>query len=282
MFLMAAATFAASLVIATALIAGAACGGDNGTSGSPVGPVTTATETATPTATHTATPTVTSTATATATATPTTPAATTPTKTSGNTPATPTPDTSTLVPCTILTPVDKQHRIARDCVLGSLVSLPAAYASGGDQQLIGEAATAFEKLADDAQKAGFTLVAVSAYRSYDTQVATYQYWVNTLGAEEAARSSAIPGHSEHQLGTTLDISSPGVGYDLVADFGSTPEGKWLAQHAASYGFVMSYPDGKEAITGYEYEPWHFRYLGVSVAQAAIASGKTLNQYLGGG
>jgi D-alanyl-D-alanine carboxypeptidase len=82
------------------------------------------------------------------------------------------------------------------------------------------------------------------------------------------------------LGTTADLGSADFGWDLTAGFGATAAGQWLAANAVTYGFVMSYPDGKEAITGYEYEPWHFRYIGAEQAQAWQASGLTLNQFLG--
>ena len=97
--------------------------------------------------------------------------------------------------------------------------------------------------------------------------------------EQALRQSARPGHSEHQMGTTMDITSPSVGNDLVSAFGDTPEGKWLAANAHTFGFVMSYPPGKEATTGYIYEPWHFRYVGKAEAAAVRASGLTLHEYL---
>ena len=100
-----------------------------------------------------------------------------------------------------------------------------------------------------------------------------------IGEEEAARVSAKPGHSEHQLGTTIDFTTPRVDYDLVESFGATPEGQWLAQNAGRFGFVMSYPQDKEQVTGYAYEPWHFRYVGVDVAAAVAESRLTLYEYL---
>jgi len=115
------------------------------------------------------------------------------------------------------------------------------------------------------REAGHRYLVFSAYRSYETQRRTYQYWVNTLGREEADRSSALPGHSEHQLGTTLDITAAGLEGDVFDVFGGSAPGRWLAANAFRYGFVMSYPPGTEAITGYIHEPWHFRYVGREVA-----------------
>jgi zinc D-Ala-D-Ala carboxypeptidase len=124
-----------------------------------------------------------------------------------------------------------------------------------------------------ARAAGIRLRVVSAYRSYTQQKATFNYWVQTSGWDQAIRYSARPGHSEHQLGTSVDFSFVG-GNDpwTYADFGATRAGAWLRNNAWKYGFVMSYPKGKEAYTGYGYEPWHFRYFGRTRAADWRASG----------
>jgi D-alanyl-D-alanine carboxypeptidase len=113
------------------------------------------------------------------------------------------------------------------------------------------------------RQAGIDIVATSCYRSYATQATTYNYWVAYNGGNVAMADtiSARPGHSEHQLGTTCDFSTNEINDKLTKDFENTQAGKWLAQHAHEYGFRMSYPDGKEAETGYSYEPWHWRYIG---------------------
>ncbi len=100
---------------------------------------------------------------------------------------------------------------------------------------------------------------VSAYRSYEDQKNIFSQWEKTLGVEEAKRVSAVAGASQHQLGTTVDLNS------LEISFGNTNEGKWLAENAYKYGFIMSYPEGQEELTGYKYEPWHFRYIGKDAA-----------------
>jgi D-alanyl-D-alanine carboxypeptidase len=128
---------------------------------------------------------------------------------------------------------------------------------------------------------GLGIKVVSGYRSYSEQVNTFNYWVSVLGYDEAVRVSAMAGHSEHQLGSTVDLGTADYGWGLTEGFGATPAGVWLAANAHTYGFALSYPDGAEAATGYAYEPWHFRYIGVSEAAAWKASGQTLNQYLGG-
>jgi D-alanyl-D-alanine carboxypeptidase len=137
---------------------------------------------------------------------------------------------------------------------------------------------ALRRLAAAAQAEGLRLFVSSAYRSYRTQVAVHNYWVQVLGPARAARVSARPGHSEHQLGTAVDLTSPRVNYQLTEAFGETPEGRWLGANAHRFGFVMSYPAGKEEITGYDYEPWHFRYVGVDVATYVHEAGLSLEEY----
>ncbi|MFM1650573.1 D-alanyl-D-alanine carboxypeptidase family protein [Brevibacillus sp. B_LB10_24] len=143
-----------------------------------------------------------------------------------------------------------------------------------------EAAEALEQLFAGAKQDGIELYGVSGYRSYATQVAVYNQNVKTQGVEAANRVSAIPGHSEHQTGLAIDVSSRSAKFGLEEEFGDTPEGKWLAQHAPEYGFIIRYPKGKEGITGYAYEPWHIRYVGAKVAQEVTRRGITLDEYLG--
>ncbi|MDW8253705.1 MAG: D-alanyl-D-alanine carboxypeptidase family protein [Chloroflexota bacterium] len=134
------------------------------------------------------------------------------------------------------------------------------------------------RLVRDMQAAGLNPVVASAYRSYAMQEATYAYWVRTLGQVQADRVSAKPGHSEHQLGTAIDFASAENGYELDERFAATREGRWLLAHADRYGFVLSYPAGAEAITGYAYEPWHYRYVGPADARAIAASGRPPIEY----
>lgn len=168
---------------------------------------------------------------------------------------------------------------ALDYVPPDLVLLPARLDAMDGQMLRQEAAAALEAWLAAGQQLGFDIKVVSGFRSYQDQADDYANSVATLGQVETDRSVALPGHSEHQLGTTADLSVAGVGWDVVQAFGDTPEGSWLAQTAAGYGFVMSYPQDKEAITGYEYEPWHFRYVGTQRAQLVQADGLTLIEFL---
>lgn len=128
-----------------------------------------------------------------------------------------------------------------------------------------EAITMLEELFDAADAAGRGgLRVTSAFRSYDEQASLYAYWVRTVGQQRADQISARPGHSEHQLGLTVDIAGPTAcsGY---ACFGSTPEGRWVAANAYRYGWIIRYPKGGVAVTGYDYEPWHLRYVGPRAA-----------------
>ncbi|MBY6035957.1 M15 family metallopeptidase [Fictibacillus nanhaiensis] len=147
------------------------------------------------------------------------------------------------------------------------------------KQLREEAARAVEELFKDAQTQGLQLLAQSGYRSYETQVSIFAYNANQYGEEQANQTSAQPGQSEHQTGLSLDVTSPEVNYELVEKFGETKEGKWLAENAHQYGFIIRYLKGKENITGYEYEPWHLRYVGVKHAKEIHNKGITLEEYL---
>jgi|FLYL01.1.fsa_nt_gi D-alanyl-D-alanine carboxypeptidase len=131
-----------------------------------------------------------------------------------------------------------------------------------------------------ARAEGLELVSLSAYRSYTYQVQTFNSWVNSLGLERALEVSARPGHSEHQLGTAIDFGTLGgpAAWDLD-DWAQTAEGAWLAANAHRYGFVMSYPKGAQAVVCYDYEPWHYRYVGREAAAQIHASGLTLREWL---
>jgi D-alanyl-D-alanine carboxypeptidase len=193
---------------------------------------------------------------------------------------TPVPAGGTL-PCgDILVPIDKERALAPDCAPTDLVALPAemSYQVDFAIQMRAEATTALKEMFEAARKDGYTLVVRSAYRSYQQQIQTFDANVAAGGLEYAQRTSARAGHSEHQLGTAADITSASNGYGLEG-FERTKEAKWLAANAVKYGFVLSFPEGKEAITGYAYEPWHFRYVGKDVAAKIQASGLTPREYL---
>ena len=155
-------------------------------------------------------------------------------------------------------------------IVNKKYSLPENYNPGTN-------ALAFKALTDlqkEASSSGYDLPLVSGFRSYSTQEATYYNYVSTRGIETANSISAKPGHSEHQTGLAFDVGS------LTYNFSNTPSGKWLAENCYKYGFIIRYPNGKQSITGYIYEPWHIRYLGTDIATKIKESGLSLEEYLG--
>ena len=133
---------------------------------------------------------------------------------------------------------------------------------------------AFQKLSDAAAQEGLDLYIGSDYRDYAYQVKIYNNYCEIYGSEQADSFSARPGYSEHQTGLTIDCNT------IDDAFGETAEAVWLAEHCADYGFIIRFPDGKENITGYQYEPWHIRYVGVDTAKEIMSQGLTLEEYLG--
>ena len=139
-------------------------------------------------------------------------------------------------------------------------------ASSGEMHVSKQMAPALEKMAADAQAAGVPLMLASGYRSYDLQVSVYGAEVRNYGQATADRESARPGFSEHQTGLAADLEPTSRKCEIAQCFGDMAEGKWLAAHAADYGFMIRYPQNKESVTGYMYEPWHVRYVGVELAK----------------
>jgi LAS superfamily LD-carboxypeptidase LdcB len=167
--------------------------------------------------------------------------------------------------------VNKYHALDSDFVPSELQSI-APY---GQVKLIREAAEAFKKLASDAQDAGYTIVGISGYRSYQTQATLYQRYVNKDGWKVADNYSARAGHSEHQTGLAIDVASNDPN---ILTFEQSRAFGWMFEHAHEYGFILRYPSGKEQITGYQYEPWHYRYVGIEVANDIKKSGMTFDEY----
>ncbi|WP_079509431.1 M15 family metallopeptidase [Mesobacillus jeotgali] len=141
-----------------------------------------------------------------------------------------------------------------------------------------EAAEALEKMFAGARNDGIELAAVSGYRSYGRQETLFNAEVKKAGEEKALQAVARPGSSEHQTGLTMDISSKTNNFNLNEQFGSTKEGVWLVHNAHKYGFILRYPKGKEGLTGYMYEPWHFRYVGIKAATEIYENKWTLEEY----
>lgn len=147
-------------------------------------------------------------------------------------------------------------------------------------QLRFEAAKSLERLFATAKAEGVDLAEGSGYRSYQLQKFYYENYVAQSGQAEADRFSARPGTSEHQTGWATDLSAVNGKCYLEECFGETPEGQWIASNAYKYGFILRYPKGKEEITGYQYEPWHLRYVGEALANELHKTEQTLEEYFG--
>ncbi|MBP2017272.1 D-alanyl-D-alanine carboxypeptidase [Symbiobacterium terraclitae] len=178
--------------------------------------------------------------------------------------------------------VNKEWALSPDYVPPDLVepNVRFIFAEKHERRLMrAEAAAALEEMFAAAEEDGIYLAGVSGYRSYAYQEMLFTAYVSADGLENAERYSARPGHSEHQTGLAMDIS--GSTGECAADdcFAGTPEAEWLAAHAHEFGFIVRYPEGKEEITGYMYEPWHVRYLGKELAQKVHATGLTYEEYL---
>lgn len=179
--------------------------------------------------------------------------------------------------------VNKQRRLPEGYEPADLVVPKVLFSFDGISEkryMRKEAADALEKMFAASRDDGVELRAVSGYRSYARQRTIYNHNVETKGMKDVSRISAVPGMSEHQTGLAIDVSSPSVGNELSESFGSTKEGRWLAKYAPAYGFVIRYPQGKEHITGYVYEPWHIRYIGAVLAEDVASKGMTLEEYFG--
>ena len=148
-------------------------------------------------------------------------------------------------------------------------------------QVSKQIAPALEQMYKGSQTAGFDLMLISGYRSAKTQKELYDGYVAQHGQAEADRFSARPGTSEHQTGLVVDLGRADKNCELETCFGETAEGKWLAEHAHEYGFIIRYPQGKEAIVGYQYEPWHLRYVGPELAAELFRTKQTMEEFFVG-
>lgn len=188
-----------------------------------------------------------------------------------------------LNPSDIETLVNREFRLPADYEPEDLVVPDVPFPFDEDdpkKQLRKPAAEALEELFREAREEGLELFAISGYRSYSRQETIFSANAARDGEEAANQYSARPGESEHQTGLAMDVSSPSNDYALTVDFGETAEGKWLANHAHRYGFIIRYPADKTDITGYQYEPWHLRYVGEELAMLLYETRMTLEEYYG--
>ncbi|MBU5467590.1 D-alanyl-D-alanine carboxypeptidase family protein [Virgibacillus sp. MSJ-26] len=185
-------------------------------------------------------------------------------------------------PYEVLVLVNKEHALPDDFTPDDLVIPNVRFPFTEDlpkKQMRKVAADALEEMFDAADDKGLELFAQSGFRSFDRQEEIFAANVEKNGEEAANKYSARPGESEHQSGLTMDVTSADVGFDLIIDFGETPEGKWIEKHASDYGFIIRYPEGKEDITKYQYEPWHLRYVGEKAAKDIMDKSITFEEYL---
>lgn len=163
--------------------------------------------------------------------------------------------------------VNKYSKLEDNYIPDDLEEIDQKYFINGNKEarlLKKEARISFEKLSEDSQKNGTPVYGQSAYRSYKKQELLYNSSVKKIGKEKTDTDTARPGHSEHQTGLTIDVSSKKEGNMLT--FENTKSFMWMKNNAYKYGFILRYPKGKEKIHGYVYEPWHYRYVGKKIAK----------------
>lgn len=193
----------------------------------------------------------------------------------------PSRDEVNTTPDSIYCLVNKEYSLPADYKPDDLVIPNVSFNIDYDSEkkyLRQEASDALESLFEAAKKEGLELFAVSGYRSYARQQEIYETNLKTRGTTHTNQYSAKPGYSEHQTGLVMDISCESEHYDLQESFGETPEGIWVSENCAKYGFIIRYPEDKCEITGYAYEPWHLRYVGVTMATFLTENTLTLDEY----
>jgi D-alanyl-D-alanine carboxypeptidase len=191
------------------------------------------------------------------------------------------PPGSTMICDDVRVLVDRKHSLSPDYVPGDLVPLQdyRVPTLGSDVlRLRREAAENLGHLVEGAAADGEELVVASAYRSYEEQRLSHERLMSVYGAD-ADGMSAAPGHSQHQLGTAIDFTNAAAGYQVWMPFAQTSAYWWLEHHAWEHGFVLAYPRGKEEQTGYQWEPWHYRYVGVEDAKRLEESNLSLQAFL---
>lgn len=170
--------------------------------------------------------------------------------------------------------------VTKDRPLDPLTYNPPGLVKVDDVRLSAPAAKDFAAMVRAAAADGVPIRAASGYRSYAEQDALHARYLEMFGPARAAELSAEPGHSEHQTGLAVDIADPGGECALADCFARTPAGAWAAVNAWRYGFIVRYPAGGQEVTGYSYEPWHLRHVGVgTAAEMHRTSAATLEAYL---
>lgn len=186
-----------------------------------------------------------------------------------------------LDPSSVTVYVNKEYCLPKDYVPENLVVPNITFDTAGisERKLMREdAAKAIELLFDAALDEGYTLYGISGYRSYNRQKEIFLNNIVNKGKKHTLSYSAAPGTSEHQTGLAMDVSAKSIRYRLIDAFANCKEGKWLAEHAYEYGFIIRYPKDRSDITGYAYEPWHIRYVGKDLANYLYTNKLTLDEY----
>lgn len=168
-----------------------------------------------------------------------------------------------------------KHHYLRDTFVPELVTMEKGYASYS-ARMEPTAYQWFVKMVDAARADGLTLYCVSAYRSYTYQDSLYQNFVRKYGQASADTYSARAGYSEHQTGLAADINAS----SRKDNFENSKEYRWLVENSWKYGFILRYPEGKQSVTGFRFEPWHYRYVGQDLAKKVYESGLTYEEFLG--
>ena len=168
--------------------------------------------------------------------------------------------------------VNKFYHLKEDYVPNDLVTLSGQYNKGANNKMRKDAALAFMEMVDAAKLDNIILYNMSAYRDYNYQVNLYNKYIQRDGKEAADKYSARPGYSEHQSGLCSDLNN------ISDSFDGTDEAIWLKNNAYKYGFILRFPKDKEDITGYKYEPWHYRYVGKDAAKIIYDDDITLEEY----
>lgn len=177
-------------------------------------------------------------------------------------------------PNDILVLVNKNNKLENDFIPSKLVKLDLKY-SNKEKYLKKEAALAFYNLSKDAKKLNYRIIVSSAYRSFTYQEKLFSHYVNSKGIDYALLCSAKAGHSEHQTGLAIDVEGSNFDYNLFED---SKEFNWMIENSYKYGFILRYPKNMEHITGFKYEPWHYRYVGKDVAKIIHENNITFEEF----
>ncbi|MDO4376222.1 MAG: M15 family metallopeptidase [bacterium] len=171
--------------------------------------------------------------------------------------------------------VNKYNALSKDYEVENLTNISKTYSYGDNKKLNKEAYDAFIDLAEDAKKEGYTILIVSSYRSYKDQEDVWKDYKASFGTRKADAYAARAGSSEHETGLAIDVADY---YDENDKFEDTDSFKWMQANAHKYGYILRYPKGKENITGYSYEAWHYRYVGIETATKVYNEGITYDEY----